>query len=180
MIHRRVALCASLILLLAGTTGRADLIFEANLTQDQEPPPTSTTPPTTSTGVARPQAFGTATFVLNDAETQLTMTATIFNIDVTGAQTPGDTNDNLTAAHIHVFPFPAPSPLPPTAPVRWGFFGLPDNDVNPKQLVITEFVGGVGGMFSSIWDLPEGNAGTTLTTNLPAIKAGLSYLNFHT
>jgi hypothetical protein len=38
----------------------------------------------------------------------------------------------------------------------------------------------VGGTFSSIWNLPEGNGGTTLTTNLPDILADNSYINFHT
>ena len=162
------------------STANAATVFTANLTQDQEPPPAGTSPPLTSTGDPRPLSFGTATFVLNDAQTQLSMDATVFNIDVTGTQTP-DTFDNLVAAHIHVYPFPPPSPLPPTAPVRWGFFGTPDNDNNPDQLVVTPFAAGlVGGTFSSIWDLPEGNAGTTLTTNLPGIFAGLSYINFHT
>jgi hypothetical protein len=119
-------------------------------------------------------SFGTATFVLNDAQTQLTMNVTIFNIDVTGTQTP-DTFDNLLNAHIHVG-----APPGSNAPVRWGFFGTPDNDTNPDQLVVTPFATGVGGTFTSIWDQPEGNAGTTLTTNLPGILAGLSYINFHT
>jgi hypothetical protein len=102
------------------------------------------------------------------------MIATIFNIDVTGMQTTDDF-DNLVAAHIHVG-----APPGANAPVRWGFFGLPDNDTMPKQLVVTPFSTGVGGTFTSIWDAPEGNAGTTLASNLPSILAGLSYINFHT
>jgi hypothetical protein len=104
----------------------------------------------------------------------LSFTATIFNIDITGAQTP-DTFDNLVAAHIHVG-----APLGSNALVRWGFFGSPDNDTNPDNLVVTPFASGVGGTFSSIWNLPEGNDGTTLTDNLPGILAGLAYINFHT
>ena len=65
------------------------------------------------------------------------------------------------------------------APVRWGFFGSPDNDTDPDNLVVTPFATGVGGTFSSIWNQPEGN-GTTLTAELPAIRAGLAYINFHT
>lgn len=129
---------------------------------------------TTSTGDPRPLSFGTATFSLNAAQTELTMTVTIFNIDVTGTQTP-DNNDNLTAAHIHVGALPGTN-----APVRWGFFGAPDNDNNPDNLVVTPFGSGVGGTFTSTWDVNEGNAGTTLTSNLPAILAGQAYLNFHT
>ena len=66
------------------------------------------------------------------------------------------------------------------AGVAWGFFGSPDNDTNPDQLVVTPFATGVGGTFTSIWDQPEGNAGGTLTSNLPNILSGLTYINFHT
>ena len=170
----RTALVLALICFAA--SAHAALVFTANLTHDQEPPPGGTTPPTASTGGPRPLSFGTAIFVLNDAKTALSMSATIFNIDVNGTQTPTDTNDNLLNAHIHVGPL---GPLG-TAPVRWGFFGSPDNDIEPKNLVVTPFASGVGGTFTSIWDEPEGNAGTTLTSNLPDILAGLSYINFHT
>lgn len=79
------------------------------------------------------------------------------------------------AAHIHCC-----APPGSNAGVRWGFFGAPDNDINPDNLVVTPFASGVGGTFFSIWNQPEGNAGTTLTTNLPGILAGLAYINFHT
>jgi hypothetical protein len=157
-----------------GTGAHAQIALSANLTHDQEPPPGGTTPPTTSTGDPRPLSFGTAAFFLNAAQTELSMTVTVFNIDVTGTQT-ADTNDNLLAAHIHVG-----APPGTNAPVRWGFFGTPDNDNNPDNLVVTPFVGQVGGTFTSVWNQPEGNAGTTLTSNLPQILAGLSYINFHT
>ena len=155
---------------------RADIIIlGANITHDQEPPPAGTTPPTTSTGAPRPLSFGTATFTLDTTALTMTFTATIFNIDVTGSQTP-DTFDNLVAAHIH-----APAPVGMNAGVRWGFFGTPDNDNNPDNLVVTPFApGGVGGTFSSVWNLPEGNAGTNLQAQIPNILAGLSYINFHT
>jgi hypothetical protein len=100
------------------------------------------------------------------------MTATIFNIDVTGLQTPG-INDDLVAAHIH-----ASAPPGATAGVRWGFFGAPDNDLI-NEVVLTPFLSGVGGVFSGTWDAGEGN-GTTLAAQLPDILAGLSYINFHT
>lgn len=150
---------------------KAELIFTATLTHDQE---TVQGNLTTSTGEPRPQSFGEATFVLNDAQTSLTMNATIFNIDVTGTQT-ADPFDDLVAAHIH-----APAPPGSNAGVRWGFFGTPDNDNNPDNLVVSPFASDVGGTFFSIWDLPEGNADTTLADNLPSILAGLSYINFHT
>ncbi|WP_165244375.1 CHRD domain-containing protein [Paludisphaera soli] len=167
----RIALFAPLLLLAAGSPGRAAMIFTATLTHDQE---TTQGTLVTSTGDPRPLSYGTATLVLNDARTELSLSVTIFNIDVTGSQT-ADSNDNLLAAHIHVGAGPGSN-----APVRWGFFGAPDNDVNPDDLVVSPFVSGVGGTFTSVWNLPEGNAGTTLTSNLPAILDGLSYLNFHT
>jgi CHRD domain/PEP-CTERM motif len=171
MLRFRAALLAVLMIFVASTAGRAGTIFTAILTHDQE---TTQGALTTSAGDPRPLSFGSATFILNDAETELAFTATIFNIDVTGTQTP-DTFDNLVAAHIHVG-----APPGMNAPVRWGFFGSPDNDNNPDNLVVTPFATGVGGTFSSIWNQPEGNGGTTLSAQLPAIRAGLAYINFHT
>ena len=171
MLRLPSALLAATFALTLSASAQASTIFFAHLTNSQEP---GNIVPTTSTGDPRPASFGIAFFELNDAMTQLTMNATIFNIDVGGTQTP-DTFDNLVNAHIHVG-----APPGANAPVRWGFFGAPDNDTNPKQLVVTPFAGGVGANFTSIWDLPEGNAGTTLATNLPGIFAGQSYINFHT
>jgi hypothetical protein len=119
-------------------------------------------------------SFGTAMFTLNAGMTQLTMTVTINNIDVTGSQTPADSNDNLVNAHIHGGAGPGAN-----ASVVWGFFGSTDNDNNPDQLVITPFGSGVGGTFTSIWDAPEGN-GTTLSAQLSNLMNGLCYINFHT
>jgi len=168
----RMILFVSLMALFANTSAYADTVLFANLTNSQENPPTN---PTTSTGSPRPASFGTATFTLNDAMTSMTFSATIFNIDVTGSQTP-DINDNLTAAHIH-----AAATVTPTtnAGVVWGFFGAPFNDNNPNDFVFTPFSVGVGGTFSGKWDAPEGN-GTTLAAQLQNILTGHSYINFHT
>jgi hypothetical protein len=38
----------------------------------------------------------------------------------------------------------------------------------------------VGGTFTSVWNLDEGNAETNLTAQIPNLLAGLSYINFHT
>jgi hypothetical protein len=148
----------------------AATIFTATLSNGQE---SGVVVPTTSTGAARPASSGTATFTLNDAMTALTFTATINNIDVTGAQT-ADTNDNLVAAHIH-----APAAPGTNAGVVWGFFGAPFNDNNPNDFVLTPFASGVGGTFSGKWDAPEGN-NTTLAAQVPNLLAGLAYINFHT
>jgi len=166
----RVRSCAITFTLLAAAGAHASVMLTANLTTSQENPPTN---PVTSTGAPRPIPFGTASFVINDAMTSMTFTATIFNIDVTGTQT-ADVNDNLTAAHIH-----APGPPGTNASVVWGFFGSPFNDNNPNDMTMAPFATGVGGTFSGKWDLLEGN-NTTLTAQLPNILAGNAYINFHT
>lgn len=163
---------AYLIGLVAATNAYADTLFFANLTTSQEVPPTN---PTTAAGAPRPTSFGTASFVLNTAQTAMTFSATIFNIDFTGSQT-ADANDNLIAAHIHAGPTVAPGV---NGPVVWGFFGTPFNDNNPNDVVMTPFATGVGGTISGKWDAPEGNS-TTLAAQLPNILAGRSYINFHT
>jgi hypothetical protein len=161
-----------LALALSSASARADIVLHANLTNAAENPPTT---PTTSGGAPRPASFGTADFVLNTAQTALSFTATIFNIDVTGTQTT-DVNDNLVAAHIH-----AGAAVTPTTsgPVVWGFFGTPFNDTSPNDAVFTPFATGVGGTFSGKWDVLEGN-NTTLAAQLDNILEGRSYINFHT
>lgn len=150
----------------------AAITFTADITHAQE---TATGILVTSTGAPRPLSYGTATFLLNDAMTALSFTATIYNIDVTGSQTV-DTNDNLAAAHIHAGPTVT---FGVNGPVVFGFFGAPFNDNNPNDVSVTPFVSGVGGVFVSKWDLSEGQ-NTTLTAQLPNILAGRSYINFHT
>ena len=161
--------------LLASTSAYGDTSFSAILTNGQENPPTVPTLSAAAGGGARPVSFGTASFLLNTAETSMTFTATIFNIDFTGTQT-ADPNDNLIAAHIHAGPTVTPTT---NGGVVWGFFGAPFNDNMPNDMVITPFATGVGGTISGKWDAPEGN-GTTLTAQLENIKAGRAYINFHT
>jgi hypothetical protein len=169
--HRiQQVLLLALMVLMIGAKAEAVTVFSANLTIGQEP---TLVGPTTTTGAPRPIPFGTAVFVLNDLQTALAFTATIFNIDVTGTQT-ADINDNLVAAHIH-----AGTGATPTFPVVWGFFGSPFNNNNPPDEVDTPFSSGVGGTFSGTWNAPEGN-NTTLTAQLANILAGRSYINFHT
>jgi hypothetical protein len=156
----------------SATPALADILLYANLTNSQENPPVV---PLTAGGQPRPMSFGNATFILNDAMTAMSFTATIFNIDVTGTQTL-DTNDNLTAAHIHAGPTVTPTT---NGGVVWGFFGNPFNNNNPNDGVVTPFVSGVGGTFSGTWNAPEGN-NTTLAAQLDNILNGRSYINFHT
>src|SRR4051812_36693865 len=123
--------------LLVTSAARGATILVANLTTDQEPPPL---PITTAAGAPRPTPFGTAMFTLNEAMDQLSMVATVTNIDVTGTQTV-DVNDNLVAAHIHA----SATPILTTAGVVWGFFGAPFNNTTPNDQVNSPFATGVGG-----------------------------------
>lgn len=56
----------------------------------------------------------------------------------------------------------------------WGFFGIPDNDVAPDDLVVDA----VAGTITTAWDLGEGN-NTTLADQLASLLAGGLYLNIH-
>lgn len=140
-------------------SARADFIFYATLTGAQEVPPNGST------------ATGFATFVLNDAMTALSYDVTIFGLDFTGTQTPG-TADNLGGLHLHRAPFGVNGPI---------VFGIrsPNNDTDGDQ-VVTPFAVGVGGRITGIWDGLEGNAGATLTTQLPFLFRHGLYLNAHT
>ena len=120
-------------------------------------------------------SFGTGLFVLNEAQTALTFTIDVFNIDITGTQT-ADINDNLTAAHIHAGPTAVPGS---NAGVVFGFFGTPFNNTNPNDGTVTAFASGVGGTFTGTWNAPEGQ-NTTLAAQLSNLLSGHSYVNFHT
>ena len=113
MLKLALALFASLL------AGSASAVTPAHRDADQRARKTRPTVPTLTTGAPRPASFGTASFVINDAMTSMTFTATIFNIDVTGSQT-ADVNDNIAASHIHAGPAVTPTT---NGPVVWGFFG---------------------------------------------------------
>jgi uncharacterized protein (TIGR03118 family) len=148
--------------------------FVVNMTNAQEIPPVV---PTATGGGPRPASFGTARLTFNAAQTSMTFRSTVNNIDLTGSQTPGEANDNLTAAHIHASAAPADPPV--NRGVVWGFFGAPFNDNNPNDQVVTPFTTGVGGQINGKWDAPEGN-GTTLAAQLSNLREGRAYVNFHT
>ncbi len=162
-----VMVAAALVLILP-SAARADLVFFADITHAQEfVPPVLGTP---DRGM-----FGFATLVLNDAQTALTYSISVFGLDFTGAQTPAIGNDNLQAAHIHASATSVPGV---NAGVVFGFFS-PNSDISPADVVITPFATGVGGTITGKWDAPEGN-GTTLTAQLGNLLADRAYLNFHT
>ena len=189
-------------LLVVSFVARA-IILDANLSIGNEPtlvgPSRSGCLPVTDPLCARPTPFGNAHFVMtgSGASLQMTMEVDVFNIDFTGTQTPNDTNDNLTAAHIHVFDF---GQATPTASVRWGFLGSPFNDTVSPGLIapvsnnpftqigcgtggacVTPFATGAGAHISTVWNAAEGNgAGFNLISLQDEILAGLAYINFHT
>ena len=159
--------------MVASASGRAAIVLNASLTNGRRPARGSRLPPC----AARPASFGAAAFTLNDSLTAMSFTAAIFNIDVTGAQTPDEPNDNLTAAHMHASPTVTPLT---NGPVVWGYFGAPFNDNNPNDsFLMTPFTTEVGGEISGTWDAPEGDK-TTLSAQLDNILTGHSYINFHT
>ncbi|AHG89861.1 PEP motif putative anchor domain protein [Gemmatirosa kalamazoonensis] len=181
-VRRLVQMGAVLLVpLAAGPLSAQQMTFFANITNSQEVPPTH---PTTVAGAPR-ISFGTATFVLNAAHTQLSFNATVFGLDFTHSQS-ADPNDDLLNAHIHSGPNGPGSGL--NNPVAWGFHGSPFNDLFldnantvPSGLTddCTAFATGVGGTCSGVWNLLEGN-NTTLQAQLPNILAGNAYINFHT
>src|SRR5258706_3412550 len=75
-------------------------LFVVSLTNGQEVPPAVST---TNGGAGPPAASGTTRFQLNSAQTAMTFTPTISNIDVTNAQ-KADTKHNFTADPIHAGP----------------------------------------------------------------------------
>src|SRR4029079_16560531 len=86
-------------LLMTGSGAWASITLHADLSTTAE---TIVINPTTNPGaLPLPLSFGTADFVLNDAQNAMTMTVTVHNIDFTGNQTPNDSNDHLANAHIH-------------------------------------------------------------------------------
>ena len=170
--RKSMQIAAAFVLLAGGTRAVADTTLTAVLTNGQE----GNINPTTVTGLPRALS-GTATFVVNDAHTSMTMDATVVGIDLTGSQS-ADTNDNAANVHIHASSDPNFTP-PQTAGVVWGFLGNPFNDNNPNDIVLTPSTTGVGGRIQGKWDLNEGN-NTTLTAKLPNILAGRAYINFHT
>jgi hypothetical protein len=157
-----------LLLVALSTPAMAVTLFKATLTGSQEVPPNASS------------ASGFANFVLNDAQTELSVFATINGLDFTGLQTPSNLNDDLRNAHIHCC-----APPGSNASVRWGFIGNPFNNTDPNDGVTTPFSSGVGGTFQGVWNVNEGNTTATsgpinLTNQLPGIFAGLAYINFHT
>ncbi|EAR23129.1 CHRD domain-containing protein [Nitrococcus mobilis] len=135
---------------------QAVMVFEADLSGDQEVPPVTSL------------ASGSAELTLNDTQTELAILISIVDLDLDGNQTSGVDGDNVGAAHIHRAPAGA------NGDVVFGFIS-PNNDLN-NDLVIDA----AAGTIFSVWDLGEGNAGTTLADELPSLLNEGLYINIHT
>lgn len=110
---------------------------------------------------------GAFTGVLNRTQTKFDFTATVSNLDF-AQQTPS-TIDNITAAHFHRA---APGV---SGGVVYGFFGLPNNELDGETTVNP-----ASGVITGQWDANEGNAGATLTSQIPFLLTNQTYINFHT
>ena len=99
----RVTLLSLLIVVTLGvqiSRGETKLLAEMSIFNEPVGGVLGTLVPTTTGGAPRPGSYGKATFILNDDQTAMTMSAEVYNIDFTGTQT-ADVNDNLMLAHIH-------------------------------------------------------------------------------
>lgn len=134
-------------------------LFVAKLTSDQEVP-----------GVPFQGSSGVGVFILNAAKTELSYEIRLFGLDLDGAQTPGDVNDNVTRTHIHRAPAGANGPI-----VFGQIDGNPALRNDPDDLVVDA----VNGIIKGVWDLGEGNA-TTLGAELAQLFAHNLYFNVHT
>ncbi len=145
-------------LVLAAGAARADMIFTANLTHDQEVPP-----------VADEGASGIATFVLNEAQNALTYDVQLFGLDLDGNQT-SDPNDNVTRVHFHSAAVGANGGV---------VFGIIDGSASLRNDLDDLTLNEAASHITGVWDGAEGN-GTTLALQLPNLLAGGVYFNVHT
>src|SRR4051812_38624755 len=127
------AAAATALMVAAGSAAQASQTFTAHLTHDQE---------VATPGIPDEGSSGEATFVLNDAQTQLTYDVQLFGLDLDGNQTPANPNDNVTRAHFHRAP----------TGVNGGIvYGIIDasatlrNDIAPNDLVINNATGHFSG-----------------------------------
>ena len=167
-------------MLAAASPARADFLFQATLTHDQE---------VITPGIPNEGSSGIATFLLNDARTTLTYDVRLFGLDLRGVSAtgvPGQTipgepvgsparNDNLTRLHIHR-----------------QFLGVNGNivfgmiDANPNQRNdADDLVIDIPGLHvTGVWDLNEGSRQpgqqTTLAAELGNLFADGLYINVHT
>lgn len=165
-------LLAAALVLPAGAV-HADIIFKANLTNDQEVIPG---------GIPNEGSSGVATFVLNTAQTRLTYDVLLKGLDL-GRVTPQgdpslpapgntpDPNDDALRMHIHRA----------NVGVNGGIvFGMIDAAAVTRNDLNDLLIDGPGLHVTGAWDLNEGNGVANLGTELVNLLAGGLYINVHT
>lgn len=145
---------AAMLLLAVHGTAQAEMIFTANLAGSNENPPN---------GSAR---TGSATFVLNDAETELSYTVEVFGFDFAGIYT-ADPNDDISGLHVHA------APAGQNGGVVFGIFS-PSQDADVVLNISQDAI-----QFSGVWDGGD-PSNMSLASQLPALKSEGLYLNLHT
>lgn len=147
------------LLLVAGfaAPAQAVTIFTASMNQAQEVPPSGST------------ATGTATFTLDDAQTELAYDILISGLDFGGTLTPSDTTDDITGLHIHA------APPGVNGSIVFGMFG-PTHDADDFAV---DFPGGGTVHFTGVWDAAD-VAANTLASQLANLQNGNLYVNAHT
>ena len=152
-IVRMASFCVVLILCVA--SAHAATIFVADMNGVNEVPPNAST------------NTGTATFVLNDAETELSYNIVTSFFDLADLGQPG-AND-ISGLHLHNA---APGS---NGPVVFGIFG-PNQDLNDRSVTI-DIDGTVS--FSGVWDSTDPSS-QTLISQISNLKNNLLYINLHT
>lgn len=155
----KTLIASGLFFMVTVTAGQAHagMIFQANLSGDQEVPSVTTT------------ASGTASLVLNDAMDRLEMNLQLFGLDLDGFQTPDDSDDDVAGLHIHS------APAGNNGPAVFGLIS-PNSDTNNDLLIDA----GAGTVFSA-WDINEGfDTTTTLGDQLLNLMDAQLDLNVHT
>ena len=109
-------------------------------------------------------ASGPASLFLNAAQDALEYTITINGLDLDGAQTPGDPNDDVIAMHFHFAPPGVNGPV---------VFGLIAPGHDGDDLVIDPVLGTISGR----WENTDVNPLSAQLTNL---LNGNLYINVHT
>ncbi len=152
-IVRMAPFCAMLIFLV--TSAHAGTIFVAPMSGANEVPSNDST------------NTGTATFELNDAETELSYDIVVSSFDLLGLGLAG-AND-ISGLHLHNA---APGV---NGPVVFGIFG-PNMDADDRTVTIN--INGTVS-FSGVWDSTDPSS-QTLISQIGNLKNNLLYINLHT
>ena len=115
-------------------------------------------------GGSTSSASGEAALTLNAGQDALTYSIALSGLDLDGAQTPGDPNDDVTALHFHLAP-----------PGSNG--GVVFGQISPNHDTDDLVVDPVAGTLNGIWEDTDVNP---LSAQLAELVAGNLYLNVHT